>query len=60
MALIFEDGNYLNRPPREADLFDRSSLVTRTYAVPFAKRDPNFGVLLKVRKGDLLFRELEL
>ena len=25
LAPIFEDGNYLNRPPREADGFDRSS-----------------------------------
>ena len=37
LAPIIEAGNYLNRPPREGDVFDRSSQGS---AAPLAARHP--------------------
>ena len=41
LAPVIEAGNYLNRPPREGDVFDRSSLVcTSRFALKWYRQPP--------------------
>lgn len=39
LAPVFEAGNYLNRPPREGDVFDRSSLLAARHPPEYANFD---------------------